>query len=139
MLIETEMTWHMAHRLMFHKGDCKNIHGHTYKVVVCIEGDVGRNGMVRDFSDVKQKLKCIIDDLDHCIMINSMDLPLKSMLFKLSEQIQGGLKIKVIEGEPTAENLSQHIYNNLDIEGVVYVEVWETTTSRAIYIPGDEE
>ena len=36
-----------AHRIANHKGKCKNLHGHTYKLIVTIEGEI-ESGMVID-------------------------------------------------------------------------------------------
>ena len=41
-----------AHRIPDHSGECKNLHGHTYKLIVTMEGEV-KDGMVIDFEDMK--------------------------------------------------------------------------------------
>ena len=45
--------WHCSHRLTNHEGLCKNIHGHTYKLEVEIDGSLlsggSSDGMVIDF------------------------------------------------------------------------------------------
>lgn len=141
MLVKIEQNWHMAHRLMYHKGDCKNIHGHTYKVVVVVGGEVHRNGIVMDFSDFKKKVKEVISALDHALVINKDDLPLRSAIDKLSQQVEGGLKYRIFDGEVTAENLAKYIYDNLaltDLKGIQYVEVYETATNSAIYTGSDD-
>ena len=39
-----------AHSLPGYQGKCANLHGHTYMVEVVIEGAIGENGFVMDFS-----------------------------------------------------------------------------------------
>ena len=40
MKIAKEFNWEMGHRLPEHFGKCKNIHGHSYKMMVELEGDL---------------------------------------------------------------------------------------------------
>ncbi len=54
-----------AHSLPGYKGKCANLHGHTYKVEVVVEGPVGDNGFVMDFYDLKKVLAKSLEDLDH--------------------------------------------------------------------------
>jgi len=138
MLIEKEVKWSMAHRLMHHKELCQNIHGHTYKAVIGIESSVNMTtGMVMDFRDLKNKIKEVIDDLDHCIMVNKDDVFLVKMLHELATKVCNKLKYRISDGEPTAENTAKYIYLNLDVLDVAYVKVYETPTSSATYA-GDE-
>jgi len=44
---------------------CSKLHGHSYIVRARLEGDVGENGMVMDFVDIKRSLKKIADEMDH--------------------------------------------------------------------------
>ncbi len=59
-------TFDSAHRLENYDGDCKNLHGHTYKLEVTVTGKPDYRGMVVDFNDLKKITKeKIIDKLDH--------------------------------------------------------------------------
>ena len=40
MKIAKEFRWEMGHRLPEHFGLCKNIHGHSYKMIVEFEGEL---------------------------------------------------------------------------------------------------
>jgi len=53
-----------AHLLPGH-AKCGQLHGHTYKVEVVIEGSKGENGFVMDFFQLKKILGSVIEDLDH--------------------------------------------------------------------------
>ncbi len=54
-----------AHSLPGYQGKCSNLHGHTYKVEVVIEGPVGESGFVMDFFQLKKILGSILEDFDH--------------------------------------------------------------------------
>ncbi len=54
-----------AHSLPGYQGKCANLHGHTYKVEVVIEGNRGEDGFVMDFYKLKKILNAVLLDLDH--------------------------------------------------------------------------
>ncbi len=54
-----------AHSLPGYQGKCANLHGHTYKVEVVVEGSKGENGFVMDFFQLKKILNSVLEDLDH--------------------------------------------------------------------------
>jgi len=47
-----EFTFDAAHNLKWHKGKCKNIHGHTYKIQVFVKGELNTNGIIIDLKDI---------------------------------------------------------------------------------------
>ena len=52
MKIGKTFTFNAAHRLPEHE-QCKNLHGHTYKLEVEIEGETDNTGMIIDFLKFK--------------------------------------------------------------------------------------
>lgn len=59
-------TFDSAHKLENYEGDCKNLHGHTYKLEVTVRGRTDYRGMIVDFSDLKRITKeNVISKLDH--------------------------------------------------------------------------
>ena len=48
---------------------CGRLHGHTYAVHAKISGKLDKNGIIMDFSQLKEILKQIADELDHKILI----------------------------------------------------------------------
>ncbi len=70
-----------AHRLDKHKGHCRNLHGHSYKVEVTLEGlpitDPGSSsyGMVKDFGEVKKDLQQAIGKHDHTYLNDDFIYP----------------------------------------------------------------
>lgn len=73
-IIGKEYKWEMSHRLPFHDGPCKNIHGHTYKLIVELEGELNEYSMVIDYYDVDRIFKPILHRLDHAFLCDSNDL-----------------------------------------------------------------
>jgi len=79
--ITKEFKFEMAHALPGYDGLCKNIHGHSYEMLVTVAGqpisDVNnpKYGMVMDFGDLKKIVrKIIVEVFDHSLVLRS-DLP----------------------------------------------------------------
>lgn len=122
-------TFDMAHRLSFHKGKCRNLHGHTYKLEVTVCGDEDKNGMVIDFYDMKKIILTeVVDILDHATVIYEKDeLLMKSFPMELHHVL--------LPYESTAENLCHWISDKLAKAGlkIKQVSLWETPNSKAVY------
>jgi 6-pyruvoyltetrahydropterin/6-carboxytetrahydropterin synthase len=104
-----------AHNLRNYGGKCENLHGHTWRVDVALRGaSLNEIGLMRDFKDVKNALKEVLSRFDH------------SYLNELSpfDKIN-----------PTAENLSKHIFDELVkvFPELFEVCVWESEDARATY------
>lgn len=54
-----------AHSLPGYQGKCANLHGHTYQVEIVVEGDVGEDGFVMDFYQLKKIIAHVLQELDH--------------------------------------------------------------------------
>lgn len=55
-----------AHHLTDYHGDCERPHGHTYRLGVTVEGDIGKNGLVVDFKDIKKVVeRKVLSKVDH--------------------------------------------------------------------------
>jgi 6-pyruvoyltetrahydropterin/6-carboxytetrahydropterin synthase len=67
MKIAKEFKWEMGHRLPEHFDKCKNIHGHSYKMIVELEGEILESGMVMDYYDLKKIINPIVEKLDHSL------------------------------------------------------------------------
>jgi len=111
MIIGREFSFDAAHKLEWHNGKCKNLHGHTYKFEVLIKGELNRAGIVLDFHELDEIVKDeILEILDHSY---------------LNEIIEN----------PTAEEIAIWIWNKLKekLEGLYEVKIWESPKSFAIY------
>ncbi|WKZ68921.1 MAG: 6-carboxytetrahydropterin synthase QueD [Melioribacteraceae bacterium] len=131
MKISKEFKWEMGHRLPFHSGKCKNIHGHTYKMRIEIEGDLDENGMVIDYYDVSEIISPIIDELDHSFMVKDSDKEVIDFLVKLNS------KKVVVPFETTAENITLHLLTKIkeritsDRIKKIKIRVYETEKTYA--------
>lgn len=66
MEIAKEFTFEASHILPNHPGKCSNLHGHSWRLIVYVEGKVDpQTGMVCDYADLKAGVEPVIGDLDH--------------------------------------------------------------------------
>lgn len=94
---------------------CRRLHGHTYRLVVALEGDLDpKLGWVVDYGDVSRVVDPVVRELDHnCLN----DIP--------------GLE------NPTAEILAAWLYRRLipDLPQLTEVTISETPRTTAVYRP----
>lgn len=129
----------IGHRLACYDGLCKNMHGHNFSIEVTARGEVQEggadSGMVIDFSKLKKTCNKLFDAFDHASIFYSGDTEIIEFWKKQN------WKLQVMEVEPTAENLAEYFFNELDrlfrTEGynavISKVAVWETPTSKAVF------
>jgi len=126
MKVAKEFHWEMGHRLPEHFGLCKNIHGHSYKMIVEFDGELNKSGMVIDFYDVEKMLNPIIEKLDHSFMVKDDDNITLDFLEKMNS------KKVVVNFESTVENICKYISEEIisaklpDNISCVNVRVYET-------------
>ena len=108
--VTKEFHFEMAHALYGYDGACKNIHGHSYKLSVCIIGRINqqenhpKNGMVVDFTDLKEIVNAqIIEKFDHTLVLNGSS-PHKKFVEKDPDNYRDE-KIILVNYQPTCENL----------------------------------
>lgn len=112
MLLKIIRKFSSAHRLPHYDGPCYQLHGHTWKVVFLIEGEVKENGMVYDF----KLLKKLLDE----------QLPDHQYLNDLVEN-------------PTAENLAPYLYHKVNqaLQPLALqlksIELWENENAAAVF------
>ena len=113
--VSKEFRFEAAHSLPHlpdgHK--CKNVHGHSYKVVVVCTGDLKPNmSWVVDYAEIKASTQPLIDQLDHQ---NLND---------------------ILNTHTTAENLAFWFWSRLESALPLHsVEVWETPTTCCTFQP----
>lgn len=107
MKIAKEFRWEMGHRLPEHFGLCKNIHGHSYKMIVEFEGELDKNQMVIDYYDVEKIINPIVQNLDHSFMVNIDDKPVLEFLEKMNS------KKVVVDFLATAENICNYLLKEI--------------------------
>ena len=94
MRVKRRFDFEAAHRLPAHPGKCRDLHGHSYVLVVTIERPVEPgSGMVIDFGDLKRIVKReIVDRVDHKSLNDIIDNPTAELVAKWSwERLAGHL------------------------------------------------
>jgi 6-pyruvoyltetrahydropterin/6-carboxytetrahydropterin synthase len=100
---------------------CENLHGHNWKIEVCVAGERLNNaGVLIDFGELKQYVSEIVERLDHKFL-NELDY--------FHE-----------DNPPSSENIARYIadalqsmINNSDVK-VARVTSWESENACATYI-----
>lgn len=128
-LITSESSFDAAHFLTNYEGKCKNIHGHRWRVVVTIKGEL-TNGMLVDFGDFKKDIKDLCDYFDHSFIVEKGSLD-KKLFDLLNKQFV----LRVVEFRTTAENFSKYIFEEMSKKySVKEVCVYETPNNCARYV-----
>jgi len=105
--ISKSFRWEMAHRLPFHEGGCKNIHGHSYQMTVEVAGEPDANGMVLDYFDLVRIVEPLVKEIDHGFLCDNSDMLIKDFLKNTS------LKSVFVDFPTTAENIAQWFFERL--------------------------
>ena len=131
MKIAKEFTWEMGHRLPFHEGKCKNLHGHSYKCMIELTGEPDKNGIVLDYYDLKKTAEPIFDELDHSVLVWNEDKELIEALQKINS------RMVVVDFQTTAENICVYLLNKIKFAKLpanvtaLKVRVFETENTYA--------
>jgi len=130
--IAKEFRWEMGHRLPFHEGLCRNIHGHSYSMRVEIEGETDDHGMVMDYYDIKTIVQPIVDMLDHAFLCDENDEIMKEF-FRTNP-----MKTVFVPFYTTAENIALYMLEKVCMAladkkniGKVMIRVYETEKTYA--------
>ncbi len=130
--IGKEYHWEMSHRLPFYEGLCWNIHGHSYKMILELEGTLNENGMLLDFYEIDKIALPIIKEYDHSLIVNDKDNKVIDFLK------ENNFRHKILGSTSTSENLAQHFCNLFKVEfakhqnvKIVRVRVYETHDAYA--------
>lgn len=121
-LVSKEFTFDASHHLHCYEGKCKNLHGHTYRVIFGLSGFVDERGLMIDFGDIKEIWKNDIEIfLDHQYLnetLPSMNTTAENMVVWIYEKMKEALA--------TEERINQ--YHGARVE---FVRLFETPTSYA--------
>ncbi|MED1004256.1 6-carboxytetrahydropterin synthase QueD [Bacillus mobilis] len=121
-MVSKEFTFDAAHHLHCYEGKCKNLHGHTYKVVFGISGYVNEIGLAIDFGDIKEIWKNEIEIyLDHRYLnetLPAMNTTAENMVVWIYEKM----------AEALIQDNRANEYKGARVE---FVRLFETPTSYA--------
>ena len=112
MRVAKDFTFEAAHRIPWHEAGCRNLHGHSYKVTVALEGPIGAGGMVIDFKEIKSLVKPIVDSWDHSTLVAATDLELLEAMDSLNT------RVIVLPFDTTAENLCAFLAEEVRVLGM---------------------
>lgn len=113
-----------AHQLKMVAKKCENLHGHNWKIEICVAGETLNNaGVLVDFGELKQHVSEIMARLDHKFL-NELDY--------FND-----------DNPPSSENIACYIANSLQSQlnnpeiKVARVTAWESEDACATYSPGN--
>lgn len=116
--LSIESHFDAAHYLPNYPGKCANLHGHTYRTIIEIEGEINeKTGMLIDFTTLKKEVHRIIDKLDHTLLNNIIPNP-------TAENIAKWIKFQLLKSEELKKydninNIKVTIYEGLNNSATV--------------------
>ena len=131
--ISKEFRFETAHALDMHDSKCRNLHGHSYKLIVTVLGEPIEDesksdvGMVMDFTELKKIVnENVVDKLDHALVLKS------DSRFKGIEK--ENTKTIYVDYHPTCENILLEIVEIISTKlpkdvSLVYAKMNETANS----------
>ena len=119
--ISRERVFSASHQLRGYKGKCERLHGHNWRVRVCLQSlKLDDTGMVMDFHELDQMMAVAMEPFDH-------------------QHLNEVAVFKQIN--PSAENIAHAIGESVRSQlkdpniTLRYCDVWENDFSRARYCP----
>ena len=119
-----ERTFSASHQLRNYKGRCERLHGHNWRVRVCVAAkEVNASGMVIDFHELDEMMAKAIDPFDHRHLNDT---------------------VHFAKENPSAENIARAVGDAVKAQikdpkiAVRYCDVFENDLSRARYIPDND-
>ena len=143
--ITKQFSFETGHALYGYDGKCRNIHGHSYKLSVTVNGtpindtDNVKYGMVIDFSDLKKIVKEeIVNEFDHATVFNK-NTPHVELAKELKDR---GHHVLLVDYQPTSEmmviDFAQKIINRLPNNIRLHsLKLQETATCYAEWFASD--
>jgi 6-pyruvoyltetrahydropterin/6-carboxytetrahydropterin synthase len=62
-----------AHFITYEGDDCERLHGHNYRVAVEVDGELDENHYVFDFIALKNLTRSIVNELDHHMLVATLN------------------------------------------------------------------
>jgi 6-pyruvoyltetrahydropterin/6-carboxytetrahydropterin synthase len=75
MILRRSFTFDAAHSIR-RMGRCENLHGHTYRLTVSLNGEPDANGIVMDFRELRDRVQeHVLSELDHRYLNDVVENP----------------------------------------------------------------
>ncbi len=125
-MFELKVVTHFAaaHQLKMVAKKCENLHGHNWKIEICVASETLNDaGVLVDFGELKQHISEIMARLDHKFL-NELDY--------FDD-----------DNPPSSENIARYIAHSLETKfrnskiKVARVTAWESEDACATYIMGN--
>ena len=136
-----------GHALAGYDGKCKNVHGHSYRLEVTVQGTPiddpshVKYGMVIDFGDLKKIVKKeVVDVYDHALLLNK-----NGGYRDIGEYLkEKGHRILLVNFQPTGEMMLFDIAERIKAKlpgniRLFSLKLYETGTSYAEWYADDQE
>ena len=110
-----------AHQLKMVAAKCENLHGHNWKIEVCLAGETLNDaGVLVDFGDIKDRVSELIEKLDH----------------KFLNELENFTDTFPPSSENIAFYIATELQKSIDDTSikVVRVTAWESENACATYI-----
>lgn len=148
-LLEGEVSFDSSHYLREHKGKCRNLHGHRWRICYGIKSDKliskgSSEGMIIDFSDMKYIVNEYFETYDHALIVTKDNDGFSKEEERFIKSCRDmNFKMVEIPCRSTAENMSRIFFYELgDMLSkkignkniiVDYITVYETPSNAATY------
>jgi len=144
--VTKEFTFEMAHALWNYDGPCRNVHGHSYRLLVTLSGipvdkpGDPKNGMVIDFTYLKSIVrKEIVSVFDHAVVVSRLFDKEKMEMFT---KMFGNTVL--VDYQPTCENLVSDFAGRISTRlphGIKLhsLKLYETASSFAEWFASDNQ
>ncbi len=137
LIVSKEISFDAAHMLTDHPGMCRNLHGHTYHVIVELANTPPLSGqpndMVMDFKELKAVMAEEIESCcDHAYLYDTRS----TIECDIAQTLQKyGMRTYPVPFRTTSENLAHHFFDKLKARGlpVSAISVKETASSCATF------
>lgn len=114
-----------AHQLTMVGQKCENLHGHNWKVEVCVQGEkLNSAGVLADFGDIKKAVRTVVkDELDHKFL---------NELEPFNGQQPTSERIAVFIARRVQAMLDENLGESVRVSKVM---AWESDDACATYMP----
>lgn len=132
--VSKEWAAEAAHSLPNHDGKCRNLHGHSYRIIVELIGPVKNTltnedpdqGMVMDFTQVGVLVEPLIKQIDHQHLNTFLTCPTAERLATwIAIQLhEAGIPCRSLK-DPDVDHFTQHVVRNDEVR-LASVKIYET-------------